>query len=53
MVHEINPITINELMEFVNNSLIAFEDALLLSFTLMITFALAMGIRRIFVGVKQ
>jgi len=49
----VEPITVNDIMFFVQNVVLGFSDSLFLSFTLMITISVCLGIRRIMVGVKQ
>ncbi|HDR6377017.1 hypothetical protein U0X57_28825 [Bacillus thuringiensis] len=49
----IQPVTTKDLIQFLQYAFHAGEDVLFLAFVLMITFSVAISIRRIMVGYKQ
>ncbi|HDR6461066.1 hypothetical protein P4380_27015 [Bacillus thuringiensis] len=53
MLSLIQPVTTKDLIQFLQYAFHAGEDVLFLAFVLMITFSVAVSIRRIMVGYKQ
>lgn len=49
----VSPVTLNDLGQFLQNVLLAFDDFIIYSFVLMVTLYFAMGVRRLFIGIKQ
>ncbi|MCG7218205.1 hypothetical protein MF069_36515 [Paenibacillus mucilaginosus] len=44
------PVTVSELASFVNSIAFAFSDTLMIGFSIMMAFAVAYGIRNLFLG---
>jgi len=49
----VNPVTLNDLAEFISSVVKSFDSYLYYSLTLMICLYVGIGIRRLFIGVKQ
>lgn len=48
-----NPISLNEIGQMLNTVLQGFQEPIFFSFVAMITFTIALGVKRIIVGVKS